>query len=173
MGGSKFQKSIDPIGAWAHGRFQKSKPGKKGKGGGGGSTYDPMMEYMSQMQSNQAAQAEAARKAQEEAFIEAQKQSALAQARQGEMGAQQFLSQAGAMQQAVAAGESAIGSGYDISKARQEQLANLAGTGTMPTSAKLPFYGMADTTNAGAGATGRSANIFNLPKTSDIKFGGM
>jgi hypothetical protein len=156
---------------------------KKGGGGGGGSDYDPMMAFMSQMQSDQAAQAEAARKAQEEALTAAQQQSALASARQGEMAAQQSLSQAGAMQQAkdisalqaqqqsaAAAGQAAVGGGFDIAKAREEQAANLAGMGAIPTGAALPFYGMGETPTA---PNVRSANIFNLPKTTDIKFGGV
>ena len=161
-------------------------------GGGGGkpkpkkqeSTYDPMMAYMAQMQAQQAAQADAARKAQEEALIETQKQSALSSAQQGELGAQQTLSQAGIMQQArdisakeaqqrnlSAIGESAVGAGFDINKAKQEQMANIAGTGSIPTSVRLPFYGM-DTANTGAGATGKTANVFNLPKKTDLTFGG-
>jgi hypothetical protein len=156
---------------------------KKGGGGGKGSDYDPMMAFMSQMQSDQAAQAEAARQAQQQALIKAQEQSAMASARQGEMAAQQSLSQAGAVQQAkdisalqaqqqaaAAAGTSAIGGGYDIGKAQQEQAANLAGMGAIPTGAALPFYGMGDTQTIPAA---RSANIFNLPKTTDIKFGGV
>jgi hypothetical protein len=160
-------------------------------GGGGGkpkpkkeeSTYDPMMAYMAQMQSQQAAQAEAARKAQEAALIETQKQSALASAQQGELGAQQTLSQAGIMQQArdiaakesqkrslSAIGESAVGEGFDINQAKQQQMANIGGTGTMPSSAKLPFYGYNQ--NQDSGATGKYANIFNLPKTQGITFGG-
>lgn len=160
-----------------------SKKKKKG-GGGGGGKYDPMMAFMAQMQANQAAQAEAARQAQREALIQSQQQSALASARQGEIGAQQFLSQAGGMQQAKdiaalqaqqqaqqAAGASAVGGGYDIAKAQQEQAANLAGVGTIPSSARLPFYGM-DMQNDGVGATGRAANVFNLPKTTGVTFGG-
>lgn len=163
-----------------------SKGGKKkksGGGGGGGTKYDPMMAFMSQMQSNQAAQAEAARQAQQEALLESQRQSALSSARQGEIGAQQTISQAGAMQQAkdiaalqaqqqaaTAAGTSAIGGAYDIGKAQQEQTANLAGIGAIPTGAALPFYGMGETQTT---PVTRSANIFNLPKTTDIKFGGI
>ena len=144
---------------------------------------DPMMQYLSQMQADQAAQAEASRLAQQAALTEAQQQSALSSARQGEMAAQQTLSQTGAMQQAkdiaalqaqkqaaTAAGASASGGGYDIVKAQQEQAANLAGTGAIPTGAALPFYGMSDATTT-TPAT-RSANIFNLPKTSDLRFGG-
>jgi hypothetical protein len=165
----------------------KSSDGKKKKSGGGADgtgKYDPMMAYMSQMQAQQQAQAEAARAAQQAAFLEAQKQSAMASERQGETGAQQFLSQAGTMQQAKdisaqqaqqkayqTAGISAIGGGFDIAKSQQEQAANLAGMGAIPTSAALPFYGMSDSTTT-TPAT-RSANIFNLPKTSNIKFGGV
>jgi hypothetical protein len=162
----------------------KSSDKKKKKSGGATPPPDPMLAYMSQMQAQQQAQAESARQAQQQAFLEAQKQSAMASERQGETGAQQFLSQAGAMQQAKdisaqqaqqkayqTAGTSAIGGGFDIGKAQQEQAANLAGMGAIPTGAALPFYGMSDSTTT-TPAT-RSANIFNLPKTSNIKFGGV
>lgn len=163
--------------------FGTRTPEKKRKPAG--AKEDPMMAFMSQMQSNQAAQAEAARQAQQQALLEAQQQSAFAQAKQGEMGAQQFLSQTGAMQQAKdiaaqqaqqqaygTAGTSAIGGGFDIGKAHQEQTANLAGTGNIPTTSNLPFYGM-DTANTGAGATGKPVNVFALPKYETIKFGGI
>jgi hypothetical protein len=175
------QNYLDPVGAFVAREFiEKRSPKSKKKPSV--PAADPMMEYMSQMQAQQAAQAEAARKAQQEAILEAQRQSALASARQGEMAAQQTLSQAGAMQQAkdiaalqaqqksaTAAGQAAVGGGFDIAKAQQEQAANLAGTGAIP-STKLPFYGMDDTSTT-TPAT-RSANIFNLPKTSGLTFGG-
>lgn len=162
-----------------------SKGGKKKKsGGGGGGTYDPMMAFMAQMQANQAAQSKAAQEAQKKALSQSQQQSAMASARQGEAGAQQFLSQAGGMQQAKdiaalqaqqqsqqAAGASAVGGGYDIAKAQQEQAANLAGVGAIPSSTRLPFYGM-DMQNDGVGATGRATNVFNLPKPTGVTFGG-
>ena len=158
-------------------------------GGGGGSAsemssqYDPaMMMYFSQIQAQQAQQAEQARKAQEEALAQAQQQTALSTAKQGETAAQQSLLGAGAMVQAkdiaaqeqqqkesAAAGTSAIGPGYDITKARQEQIANLTSQGITPGS--LPFYGY-DSANTGVGGTGRPVNVFNLPKTTGITFGG-
>lgn len=169
-------------------------------GGGGGSKPkkqqapgpDPMMALLAQMQSQQAAQAKSVSDAQKQALLESQRQSAIQAAQQGqsgaqegEMGARQMLSQASIMQKAkdiaalqsqqqaaAAAGASAIGGGFDISKAREEQAANLAGTGSIPVTTRLPFYGMTDTANSGAGATGRYANIFNLPKASGIQFGG-
>lgn len=152
-----------------------------GGGGGsdsGGSQYDPaMMMYFSQMQSQQAAQAEVARKAQEDALTEAQKQSASMTAQQAETSAQQQISQDAATQKAkeleeqkqqqaayTAAGQAAIGGGFDVNRARQEQLANLA------SGINLPFYN--ESANTGAGGTGRTANVFNLPKTTGITFGG-
>lgn len=196
MGGKQsfLRKTVDPLGltggkaGWEKGYWgDGGGGGKKKKGGGsggGGAAPDPMMQYLSQMQSAQAAQAEASRRAQEEAMLEAQRRSAEASARQGEMGAQQFLSQAGSMQQArdiaalqgqqqaaAAAGQSAVGGGFDIAKAREEQAANLSGTGAIPTTSRLPFYGM-DTANADVGTTGRLANIFNLPKATGLTFGG-
>lgn len=159
-------------------------------GGGGGqpkivkqeSEPDPMLQYLKQMQKQQKVVVKDVDAAQREALLESQRQSAIASARQGEMGAQQMLSQAGAMQQAkdiaaqqaqqqaaAVAGSSAIGGGFDIGKAQQEQAANLAGMGAIPAS-KLPFYGMSDASSAAPAA--RSANIFNLPKSSGLTFGG-
>jgi len=141
------------------------------------------MRYMKNMQKRQEEQAAAAMKSQRQALIEAQQQSAMASARQGEMGAQQFLSQAGAMQQAKdiaalqaqqqsasAAGQAAVGGGFDIAKAREEQSANLAGTGNIPTGVALPFYGMDEAAKPSSAI--RSANFFNLPKTTGLTFGG-
>lgn len=208
MGGSKMKFGAAPLWTWVTGKksfkdslrtsgspleqaISKSIVGsgaaakKKvggGKGGAGKQKYDPMMAYLSDMQAQQAAQAEAARQAQQQALLEAQQQSAMASARQGEMGAQQFLSQAGAMQQAKdiaalqaqqqsasAAGQAAVGGGFDIAKAREEQAANLAGTGAIP-STKLPFYGMDEAAKPASAI--RSANVFNLPKTTGLTFGG-
>lgn len=141
-----------------------------------------MIAYMAQMQKSQESQAAAARQAQQQAFLESQKQSAMASERQGEIGAQQFLSQAEAMQKAkdiaaqqaqqqaaATAGASAIGGGFDIGKTQQEQAANLSGMGAIPAS-KLPFYGMSDASSMAPVA--RSANMFNLPKSSGLTFGG-
>lgn len=149
-----------------------------------GKAPDPMMQYLSQMQADQAAQAEASRLAQKEALTEAQQQSALSSARQGEMAAQQTLSQTGAMQQAKdiaaqqaqqqaysSAGAAAVGEGFDITKARQEQAANIAGTGAIPSS-KLPFYGM-ETPSSTAMPSSKPVNVFALPKYENIKFGGV
>jgi len=166
----------------------KNKKGGGGKNGGGG--VDPstgmMMEYMSQMQAQQASQAEAARQAQKAAFIESQKQAAASAAQQGELGSQQMLEQTGAMQQARditakeaqqraygAIGQSAVGEGFDINQAKQQQLSNIAGTGNIPytSSAKLPFYGYNQ--NQDSGATGKYANIFSMPKTKGLTFGGI
>ena len=152
--------------------------GSSGGSGTSSSQYDPaMMMYFSQMQSQQAAQAEAARKAQEDALAEARKQSASMTAQQAEQAAQQQISQDATTQKAkeleeqrqqqaayTAAGQSAIGGGFDVNMARQEQLANLA------SGINLPFYN--ESANTGAGGTGRAANVFNLPKTTGIIFGG-
>jgi hypothetical protein len=208
MGGSKMKFGAAPLWTWVTGKksFKDSlrtsgspleqainksivgsgaaaKKKRLAGGAGGKQKYDPMMAYLSDMQAQQAAQAEAARQAQQQALLEAQQQSAMASARQGEMGAQQFLSQAGAMQQAKdiaalqaqqqsasAAGQAAVGGGFDIAKAREEQAANLAGTGTIPTGAALPFYGMDEAAKPASAI--RSANVFNLPKTTGLTFGG-
>jgi hypothetical protein len=149
---------------------------------------DPMIAYLEKMQNDQRtgqiAQIEAARKAQREMMLETQRQAALSSVRQGEMAAQQTLSQAGAMQKAQdiaaseaqqkafgSAGTAAIGGGFDIAKARGEQAANLAGTGSIPSMGGLPYYGMgSDATDMGTKS--RTTNMFNLPKTSGLTFGG-
>lgn len=145
-----------------------------------GSQYNPaMMMYMSQMQ-NQQAQAAEAQRAQQEALAESQRQAGLTSAQQAQQESQQQISMQDALRQAQeaqtaqqqqeasqAAAQAQIGTGYDISRARQQQIANLAGGGLT----SLPFYGY-DSANAGVGATGRPSNVFNLPKTTDIKFGG-
>jgi len=162
---------------------------KKSDSGGGSKKQpqDQMNKYMSKMQADQAKQFQAAREAQKQAFLESQKQSAGVAAQQGEMAAQQMLQQTGAMQQArdISAkeqqqkayktmGESAIGEGFDINQARQEQLANLSGTGSIPSTSNIPFYGM-DTgkTEQSAIVPKKSANLFALPEYQTIKFGGM
>lgn len=185
---------MDPGGvlpsSWAAGKkpFQLDKNFGKlqwnlgGGGDGAGeadqSKYDPaMMMYFSQMQTQQAAQAEATRKAQEDALAEARKQSASTTEQIAEQSAQQQISQDETTRKAkeleeqkaqqniyAATGQSAIGGGFDINKARQEQLANIA------SGINLPFYN--ESSNTGASGTGRAANVFNLPKTTGIKFGG-
>lgn len=163
-----------------YGKLQWNLGGGSSSGSGTSSSqYDPaMMMYFSNMQSQQAAQAEAARKAQEDALTESQKQSASMTAQQAESSAQQQISQEEATRKAkeledqrtqqtgyLAAANAAIGAGYDVNRARQEQLANLA------SGINLPAYGY-ESANTGAGGTGRAANVFNLPKTTGIKFGG-
>jgi hypothetical protein len=160
-------------------------------GGGGGKPkpkkqepeVDPMLEYLKKMSKQQTVVVKDVDTAQKEALLESQRQSALASAQQGEIGARQTLSQAGIMQQARdlasqqkqqqaygAMGESAVGAGFDINQAKQQQMANIGGTGTIPSGAKIPFYGYDQ--NQDSGATGKYANIFNLPKTQGITFGG-
>jgi hypothetical protein len=184
--GSPLEQSINKgvLKAIGHGPKGKKKGG--GSSSGVDSTTGMMMQYMSQMQAQQASQAEAARQAQEAAFIESQKQAAASAAQQGELGSQQVLEQTGAMQQARditakeaqqraygAIGQSAVGEGFDINQAKQQQLSNIAGTGNIPytSSAKLPFYGYNQ--NQDSGATGKYANIFSMPKTKGLTLGGI
>lgn len=155
---------------WINKQYKSATSG--GGGGGsdsGGSQYDPaMMMYFSNMQSQQAAQARAAEEAQRQALSESQEQAAIAATKQAEVDSLQQLSQAEGMQQAKdisalqqqkksygSAGQSAIGDGYDINKAKQEQLYNISQSDSI----KKP-------------STMKTANIFNMPRSSDIKFGG-
>jgi hypothetical protein len=186
-----FKYAGGPLEQKLHRSIDKAIGGSKVKQKNGGNKgIDPstgmMMQYMSQMQAQQAEQASAARQAQQAAFIESQKQAAASAAQQGELGSQQMLEQTGAMQQARditakeaqqraygAIGQSAVGEGFDINQAKQQQLSNIAGTGNIPytSSAKLPFYGYNQ--NQDSGATGKYANIFSMPKTKGLTLGGI
>ena len=178
---------------------QFDKGGAKKKAGGGGGAggakkvkSDPMMDYLSQMQSQQDAQIAQAAEAQRQALLQSQ-MAAGAQAEQmGESAAQQQLATMGSMQsirdanallaaqQAQAtAGQQATGGGFDFNKSREEALANLgAAAGMLPST-----YSNAPTTsvnpaltglvNQGAGAASKKANMFSLPSSSDLKFGGV
>ena len=99
------------------------------------------------------------------------------------MGSMQSIRDANALlasQQAQAtAGQQATGGGFDFNKSREEALANLgAASGMLPTT-----YSNAPTTsvnpalaglvNQGAGAAAKKANMFSLPSSSDLKFGGV
>lgn len=194
MGGSGFQKSIDPLGYRVHGAVAGKKGGGKKRGGGGGGT-DPnagFYGYLAQMQQMQQQQAEAARKAQEEAF-QAQQRAAGSQAQQmGESAAMQQLGLAGSMQNirdvnalkqaqaaASAAGTQATGGGYDIGQARQEALTNLgAAAGSLPATMQNIPVSPTMTNPALAGLAGsqtpasKKANIFTMPSMSNIQFGG-
>lgn len=174
----------------------KKKTGGGGAGGGGkdkdGSGGDPMMKYLKRMQKEQDAQIAQAAEAQRQALLQSQ-MAAGAQAEQmGESAAQQQLATMGSMQsirdanallasqQAQAtAGQQATGGGFDFNKSREEALANLgAAAGMLPST-----YSNAPTTsvnpaltglvNQGAGAASKKANMFSLPSSSDLKFGGV
>ena len=169
-------------------------------GGGGGSKPkkqtqtgpDPMMSFLSQMQSQQAAQAAAAQQAQEEALKQSQMTVGTQRQQQGEQAARQELATMGSMQsirdanallaaqQAQAtAGQQATGGGFDFNKSREEALFNLgAASGMLPTTAvNAPATSvnpaLAGLVNQGAGAAAKKANMFSLPSSSDLKFGGV
>ena len=181
---------LKAIGRGPKGKSKSSNnSGGKDKDSSGG---DPMMKYLKQMQKEQDAQIAQAAEAQRQALLQSQ-MAAGAQAEQmGESAAQQQLATMGSMQsirdanallaaqQAQAtAGQQATGGGFDFNKSREEALANLgAASGMLPTT-----YSNAPTTsvnpalaglvNQGAGAASKKANMFSLPSSSDLKFGGV
>ena len=196
MGGKKTripgQNYFDPVGAFIAREFiEKRSPRSKNRGGGG-TPVDPTMEFLAQMQEQQAAQAAAARKAQEQALMQSQITAGTQRQQQAEQAARQELATMGSMQSIrdanallasqqaqAAAGEQATGGGFDFNKSREEALANLgAASGMLPTT-----YSNAPTTsvnpalaglvNQGAGAAAKKANMFSLPSSSDLKFGGV
>jgi len=167
------------------GRGGGSKPKPKAEG------PDPMLGFLAQMQAQQAAQAAAAQKAQEEALKQSQMTAGTQRQQQSEQAARQELATMGSMQsirdanallaaqQAQAtAGQMATGGGYDVNKAREEALSNLgAAQGMLPsTPSNLPSTAvnpaLAGLVNQGAASTSKKANIFSLPSSSDLKFGG-
>jgi hypothetical protein len=169
-------------------------------GGGGGSKPkkqtqtgpDPMMAFLAQMQSQQAAQAAAAQKAQEEALKQSQITAGTQRQQQSEQAARQELATMGSMQSIrdanallaaqqaqTTAGQQATGGGFDFNKSREEALANLgAASGMLPstysnaptTSVNPALSGLA---NQGAGTESKKSNMFSLPSSSDLKFGGV
>jgi hypothetical protein len=153
---------------------------------------DPMMGFLAQMQSQQAAQAAAAEKAQQEALRQSQITAGTQRQQQAEQAAQQQLATAGSMQsirdanallaaqQAQAtAGQQATGGGFDFNRSREEALANLGAAGGMlpTTAANIPASvvnpALANLVNQGSGTAAKRANLFSLPSSSDLKFGGV
>jgi hypothetical protein len=175
-------------------QFDKGGAKKKTGAGSGAAKVksDPMMDYLSQMQAQQDAQIAQAAEAQRQALLQSQ-MAAGAQAEQmGKSAAQQQLATMGSMQsirdanallaaqQAQAtAGQQATGGGFDFNKSREEALANLGAAGGMlpstysnapKTSVNPALTGLV---NQGAGAAAKKANMFSLPSSSDLKFGGV
>ena len=174
----------------------KKKTGGGGAGGGGkdkdGSGGDPMMKYLKRMQKEQDAQIAQAAEAQRQALLQSQIAAGAQAEQMGESAAQQQLATMGSMQsirdanallaaqQAQAtAGQQATGGGFDFNKSREEALANLGAAAGMlpstysnaPTTSVNPA--LAGLVNQGAGAAAKKANMFSLPSSSDLKFGGV
>jgi hypothetical protein len=198
MGGSlKVSKNspykfLNPVGYYGRQAIFGTKTKSKKGGGDGGTPVDPTMEFLSQMQAQQAAQAAAAQKAQEEALKQSQITAGTQRQQQAEQAARQELATIGSMQsirdanallasqQAQAtAGQQATGGGFDFNKSREEALANLGAAAGMlpstysnaPTTSVNPA--LAGLVNQGAGAAAKKANMFSLPSSSDLKFGGV
>jgi hypothetical protein len=178
-------------------QFDKGGDKKKdGNAGGGknkdGSGGDPMMKYLKQMKKEQDAQIAQAAEAQRQALLQSQVAAGAQAEQMGESAAQQQLATMGSMQsirdanallasqQAQAtAGQQATGGGFDFNKSREEALANLGAAGGMlpttavnvPTTSVNPA--LAGLVNQGAGAAAKKANMFSLPSSSDLKFGGV
>ena len=183
-------KFLNPVGYYGRQALFGTKTKSK-SGGGGGTPSDPTLDFLAQMQAQQAAQAAAAEKAQQEALKQSQMTVGTQRQQQAEQAARQELATAGSMQsirdanallaaqQAQAtAGQQATGGGFDFNKSREEALANLgAAAGILPTTAaNIPATtvnpALANLVNQGAGAAAKKANVFSLPYSSDLKFGG-
>jgi hypothetical protein len=178
-------------------QFDKGKDKKKTSSGGGGKDKDgrggdPMMEYLKRMQKEQNAQIAQAAEAQRQALLQSQMAAGSQAEQMGESAAQQQLATMGSMQsirdanallaaqQAQAtAGQQATGGGFDFNKSREEALANLgAAAGMLPsTYSNAPMTSvnpaLSGLVNQGAGAASKKSNMFSLPSSSDLKFGGV
>jgi hypothetical protein len=169
------------------------------KGGGKPPKQDNSMAMMmammqAQQQAAQQAAAEAAR-AQREAALAAENQAAEQRMTQSQQAAVDTLKRMESMQsledaskktsyqkEQEAAGLSATGGGYDINAARNAALANLgAASTTLPaTAANLaanpqltnPAMTTAGSLNQGSGGSSQRSNLFTLPNTKNLVFGG-
>lgn len=151
---------------------------------------DPMMVYLQQQQTLQAQQAAASAEAQRQALIQSQIQSGAQAELAGEQAAKQQLATAGSMQSirdanALAASklassesaQQATGGGFNVNAAQQDALSNLgAAQGMIPTTA-ANMTGIPSMSQSNLAASqfpkAKKSNIFSLPKTSDITFGGV
>jgi len=145
-----------------------------------------MMMMQQQQQANQAAeQARLVEEARQQAMLEQQRQSGFAAAQQGEAMARQKLGQYGIQQQiADQAGlasaqqaQSALGSRSVGGMAgAPSQAQKIAGLGMGAGSSYAPSGGIGGVAqaaaNIGAGGMGQAQNMFKLPSSSNIKFGG-
>jgi len=159
---------------------QKDKKDKK----------DPMLAFLADMQKQQNAQAAAAAEAQRQALIQSQIVSGQQSQLQGEQSAKQDLATANSMQairdanallasqQAQAtAGQQATGGGFDVNASQQEALANIGAAQSMlpttPANVMAPATPVNPVLSGFAGQNAKKSNIFSLPKSSDLKFGGV
>lgn len=159
---------------------QKDKKDKK----------DPMLAFLADMQNQQNAQAAAAAEAQRQALMQSQIVSGQQFQLQGEQAAKQDLATANSMQairdanallasqQAQATtGQQATGGGFDVNAAQQEALANIGAAQSMlpttPANVMAPATPVNPVLSGFAGQNAKKSNIFSLPKSSDLKFGGV
>jgi len=147
---------------------------------------DPMLEYLKQMQGQQDKQAASAAEAQKQALLNSQVAAGQQAQMQGQQAAMQDLATQGsmqsirdsnalaAMQQAQStAGQQATGGGFDINANQQDALSNLYGAKSMlPMTQSNMQYSVPNLANQGVGGMTQKANIFSLPKSSDLQFGG-
>jgi hypothetical protein len=184
------QNIFDPVGAFVAREFiEKRSPKSKKKPQQ--TKSDPMMDYLSQMQEQQNAQIAQAAEAQKQALLQSQIAAGSQAEQTGESAARQQLATMGSMQSIrdanaklaaqqaqSAAGQQATGGGFDFNRSREEALANLGAAGGMlpTTAANIPATNivnpaLAGLVNQGSQAAKR-ANMFSLPSSSDLKFGG-
>ena len=183
------QNYLDPAGAYIAREFIEKKGKKKKRSGG--TRSDPTLDFLREMQEQQAEQAAAAEEAQKQALIQSQMTAGTQRQQQAEQAARQQLATAGSMQsirdanallaaqQAQAtAGQQATGGGFDFNRSREEALANLGSvSGMLPTTpVNIPKTNIVNPALAGfanqGGEASKRANMFSLPSSSDLKFGG-
>jgi hypothetical protein len=185
------QNIFDPIGAFVAREFiEKRSPKRKKRPEK--TKSDPMMDYLSQMQERQDAQIAQAAEAQRQALLQSQMAAGSQAEQMGESSAQQQLATMGSMQSIrdanarlaaqqaqAAAGQQATGGGFDFNRSREEALANLGAAGGMlpTTPTNIPATNIVNPALSGlvnqGGTAAKRANMFSLPSSSDLKFGGV
>lgn len=131
-----------------------------------------MIMFMAQQQQQQATQAAAEAERQRQAQIQAQQQAGMQAQQQSEQSAVKSLNSMNigqqAQDQAVIASQKTPDVGTGVSAARQTSLQQM---GSTPTQAGMGGA-VSQAANIGAGGTQQRSNMFSMPTTTGLTFGG-
>jgi hypothetical protein len=137
-----------------------------------------MIMFMAQQQQQQAAQAAATAEAERQAQIQAQQQAGMQAQQQSQQTAIQSLNNMNvgqqAQDQAALSNQKSygMGAGMDVGAARQSSLQQMgAGTAVTPVQQGMSSA-VSQAANIGAGGTQQRGNMFSVPTTTGLTFGG-